>query len=82
MARFVVRNGGFATAVVQRCGIGRHRIILIGLNGAWCDQILPSRFDALRVCQLSAVPVCDTWDDSFLARMKHRQRWTLFGARQ
>jgi hypothetical protein len=79
IARFVIRNGGFATGVIERVAVTSFRLVLIGLNGAWTDQMFRTRADARLVCRLARVEVSDSWDDDFLARMRDRQRWTPFG---
>ncbi|PZS11289.1 MAG: hypothetical protein DLM55_02095 [Acidimicrobiales bacterium] len=69
MATFVVRNGGFATAVIERVGSHGARIVLIGVNGTWGDQVLPSVAAAQRICRLAGVDVAQPWSQELAARM-------------
>lgn len=69
IATFVVRNGGFATAVIERVGPHAARIVLIGVNGTWGDQVLPSVAAAQRICRLAGVDVAQSWSQELAARM-------------
>lgn len=73
-ARFVVRNGGFATAVVERTGCRGARVVLVGVNGTWGDYVLPSVPAAQQICRFAGLEVSPAWSRELTARMAARRR--------
>gem|GEM_PF-3996061 len=69
MARFVVRNGGFATAFVERTGLRGARVVLIAVNGVWGDYVLPSVAAAREVCGFAGIEVAPAWSLELASRM-------------
>lgn len=70
VARFVVRRGGFATAVIERMGSRAARIVLIGADGRWSDHVAVSVAQGQAVCEAAGIEVADGWSRELVGRMR------------
>ncbi|HEV2088046.1 MAG TPA: hypothetical protein VGR21_07020 [Cryptosporangiaceae bacterium] len=62
LERFAVAHGGSAMAVVEHLGRPGARIVLVGADGTWGDQVVESVAEGRAACEAAGVPVADTWE--------------------
>lgn len=58
---FVAAHGGAGEAVVQPIGRTGVRIVVVAVDGAYCDAIAPSAEAAEEICSRAGVPVAEGW---------------------
>jgi hypothetical protein len=61
MKAFAAAHGGSATAVVEYLGRSGARIVLVGADGAWGDQVVADVAAARAACEAAGVTVADGW---------------------
>jgi hypothetical protein len=80
---FASAHGGSATAVVEYVGRGRVRIVLVGADGIWGDEVVDSVETAKAAAEAAGLTVKDAWDRELTAAVRtddaHRRR--MAGAR-
>lgn len=69
LARFALRHGGFATAVLEPVGRAGTRIVLVGEDGHWGDHVVPSMTIARSVCAAAKVDIAPGWSPALVAGM-------------
>lgn len=68
--RFAAAHGGSATAVVQHLGVRGARIVLVGADGVWGDQVVDSVERGRAVCAAAPVSVVEAWDRELTAALR------------
>ena len=58
-----------ATAVIEYVGRRGARIVLVGSDGAWGDQLAPATDVARAACEAAGVPVENGWDRELTENM-------------
>ncbi len=58
---FVAAHGGAGEAVVEPIGGVGVRIVVVAVDGAYCDAIAPSAEAAAEICAGAGVPVAEGW---------------------
>jgi hypothetical protein len=75
---FASAHGGSATAVVEYVGRGRVRIVLVGADGIWGDEVVDSVETAKAAAEAAGLTVADSWGRELTAAVKtepeHRLR--------
>ncbi|HEY0486586.1 MAG TPA: hypothetical protein VGD72_10085 [Mycobacteriales bacterium] len=75
---FASAHGGSATAVVEYVGRGRVRIVLVGADGIWGDEVVDSVETAKAAAEAAGLTVEDSWNRELTAAVKtepeHRLR--------
>jgi hypothetical protein len=66
-------------AVLQRCGIETHDLLLIDMDGNWTRWVFSSEDAARAVAGDLEVPLHEGWDDRMARRMNHRDHWNQPG---
>lgn len=72
LARFTVSHGGFATAVLENLGREGIRIVVIGEDGTWGDQVVADRRVALAACEAAKVDVAASWTRELSGALGYR----------
>jgi hypothetical protein len=78
---FAKEHGG-ATAVVEQLGQKGARIVLIGGDGRWGDQVVAGGFEAATTaCAQAEIPVKDEWERELVTGIKtDHYEWNRMGA--
>jgi hypothetical protein len=75
---FASAHGGSATAVVEYVGRGRARIVLVGADGMWGDEVVGDVDTARAAAEAAGLTVKDSWDRELTAAIRtddaHRLR--------
>ncbi|HEV7824422.1 MAG TPA: hypothetical protein VGP02_05910 [Mycobacteriales bacterium] len=75
---FASAHGGSATAVVEYVGRGRVRIVLVGADGSWGDEVVGDVGTARAAAEAAGLTVKDSWDRELTASVRtdeaHRLR--------
>lgn len=58
---FVAAHGGAGEAVVESIGRSGVRIVVVAVDGAYCDAIAPSGQVAGEICEQAGIPVAQGW---------------------
>jgi hypothetical protein len=58
---FVAAHGGCGEAVVEYLGRVGARIVVVAVDGAFCDAIAPSAQVAGEICERAGIAVADGW---------------------
>jgi len=58
---FAAAHGGAGEAVVESIGRVGFRIVVVAVDGAYCDAMAPSAEVAERVCEQAGIAVADGW---------------------
>lgn len=74
LARFVLKHGGFATAIVENIGSAGARIVVVGEDGIWGDVVVSNHAAALAACAAAKVDIAPAWSPQFVAGMPYRAR--------
>ena len=67
---FATAHGGSADGVVEHVGRISTRIVLVGADGEWGDQVAPNRAVADRAVELSGITRHDEFDPEIGLRMR------------
>jgi hypothetical protein len=59
---FATAHGGSADGVVEYVGPISTRIVLVGADGAWGDQVAPSHAVAVRAAELAGITVHESFE--------------------
>ena len=80
LRRFAGGHGG-ATAVVENLGRKGARVVLIGADGRWGDQVVVAGFEAaVAACADAGVEVKDEWERELVTGIKtDGYEWGLMG---
>lgn len=71
-----------ATAVIEYVGRRGARIVLVGADGEWEDQLAPGTDVARQACATAGVPVENSWERELVAQMRPtRDLWRSMGRR-
>jgi hypothetical protein len=75
---FAAKHGGSATAVVEYVGRERVRIVLVGADGIWGDEVVRDMDTARAAAEAAGLTVKDSWDRELTAAVRtdeaHRLR--------
>jgi folate-dependent phosphoribosylglycinamide formyltransferase PurN len=75
--KFATAHGGSADAVVEHIGRGTTRIVLVGADGAWGDQVAKGYDVALKAVETGGVTLHEEFPNDVAARVKTgRYEWT------
>ena len=66
---FADDHGG-ATAVIEYIGRRGARIVLVGEDGAWADQLAPGTDIARSACAEAGVELVNTWERELIEQMR------------
>jgi hypothetical protein len=66
---FAAAHGG-AKAVIEYVGRRGARIVLVGDDGAWGDQVAPGTDVARQACETAGVPVENSWERELMAQIR------------
>ncbi len=58
---FVAAHGGAGQAVIEYLGRPGVRIVVVAVDGAFCDAIAPSVDAAAEICEQAGIAVADGW---------------------
>ncbi|MFG1924054.1 hypothetical protein [Cryptosporangium sp. NPDC048952] len=80
---FASAHGG-ATAVVEYLGQKGARIVLVGDDGRWGDQVVAGGVEAARTaCAEAEIPVRDEWERELVTAVKtDHYEWDYMGGRK
>ncbi|MCU7822403.1 hypothetical protein [Kitasatospora sp. DSM 101779] len=67
---FTAQHGGSADGVVEYVGRTATRIVLVGADGAWGDQVAPTYAIGQRAAQLAGVTLHDTFEGELGLKVK------------
>ncbi|MEV7177973.1 hypothetical protein [Kitasatospora sp. NPDC093679] len=67
---FTARHGGSADGVVEYVGRTATRIVLVGADGTWGDQVAPTYAIGQRAAQLAGVTLHDTFEGELGLKVK------------
>jgi hypothetical protein len=67
---FAAAHGGSADGVVEYVGCHATRIVLVGADGAWGDQVAPSYAVAQRAAELSGVTLQESFEGETALRVR------------
>ncbi|MEV6208788.1 hypothetical protein [Kitasatospora sp. NPDC051914] len=67
---FAAQHGGSADGVVEYVGHTATRIVLVGADGAWGDQVAPTYAIGQRAAQLAGVTLHDTFEGELGLKVK------------
>jgi hypothetical protein len=71
-----------AKAVIEYVGRRGARIVLIGGDGAWGDQVAPGTDVARQACATAGVPVENSWEQELISQMRPSNNlWRSMGRR-
>jgi hypothetical protein len=78
---FAKDHGGSATAVVSYLGRRGARIVLVGADGTWGDQVVADGVDAAKAaCEAAGVAVAGKWERELSEAVKTSgYEWGLMG---
>ena len=62
-------------AVVQRCGLNTHDLVLIDVDGNWTRWVFTTEAAAAEVADALDLPLHRSWDDRMVKRMNKRDHW-------
>jgi hypothetical protein len=62
ISAFAAAHGGSADGVVEYVGRIATRIVLVGADGSWGDQVAPSHAVATRAAELSGITVHESFE--------------------
>jgi hypothetical protein len=75
---FVSAHGGSATAVIEYVGRARVRIVVVGADGIWGDEVVSDMDTARAAADAAGLTVKDSWDRELTASIRtdeaHRLR--------
>jgi hypothetical protein len=78
---FAAGHGG-ATAVIEYVGRRGARIVLVGEDGIWADQVAQSTDVARQACEAAGVPIQNQWERELLELMRpSNDLWRSMGRR-
>lgn len=78
---FASDHGG-AKAVIEYVGRRGARIVLVGEDGAWGDQVAPSTDVARSACEKAGVTVENAWERELMEQMRpSNDLWRSMGRR-
>ncbi|WP_377268915.1 hypothetical protein [Peterkaempfera sp. SMS 1(5)a] len=67
---FAARHGGSAEGVVEYVGRNATRIVLVGADGAWGDQVAPRYEIARRAAELAGLTLHDSFDGELALKVR------------
>ncbi|WP_329498824.1 hypothetical protein [Kitasatospora herbaricolor] len=70
LTSFAARHGGSAEGVVEYVGRTATRIVVVGADGTWGDQVAPTYAVGLRAAELAGLKVHDTFEGELGLRVK------------
>ncbi|AXI79928.1 hypothetical protein [Peterkaempfera bronchialis] len=70
ISSFAGRHGGSAEGVVQYVGRNSTRIVLVGADGAWGDQVAPRYEVAQRAAELAGLKLHDSFEGEWVAKLR------------
>jgi hypothetical protein len=70
ISSFAARHGGSAEGVVEYVGRNATRIVLVGADGAWGDQVAPRYEVAQRAAELAGLTLHDSFDGELAQRVR------------
>lgn len=65
-----MRDHGGATAVIEYVGRRGARIVLVGADGTWGDQVAPSTDVARAACEQAGVSIENSWERELIELMR------------
>ncbi|WP_033212567.1 hypothetical protein [Kitasatospora phosalacinea] len=70
LSSFAARHGGSAEGVVEYVGAIGTRIVLVGADGAWGDQVAPSYAIGRRAAELAGLTLREEFDGELGLKVK------------
>ncbi|MFB7944135.1 hypothetical protein ACFV6F_25330 [Kitasatospora phosalacinea] len=70
LSSFAAQHGGSADGVVEYVGAAATRIVLVGADGAWGDQVAPSYPVGLRAAELAGITLHDSFEGELGLKVK------------
>lgn len=70
LSGFAARHGGSADGVVEYVGRTATRIVVVGADGAWGDQVAPTYAVGLRAAELAGLTVHDSFEGELGLRVR------------
>ncbi len=70
LTSFAAQHGGSADGVVEYVGRTATRIVVVGADGAWGDQVAPTYAVGLRAAELAGLTVHDSFEGELGLRVK------------
>ena len=70
ISSFAARHGGSADGVVEYVGRNATRIVLVGADGAWGDQVAPRYEVAQKAAELAGLTLHDSFEGELAARVR------------
>ncbi|MEV7020744.1 hypothetical protein [Kitasatospora sp. NPDC093558] len=67
---FAAQHGGSADAVVEYVGAVATRIVVVGADGAWGDQVAPSYAVGRRAAELAGLTLHDNFEGELALKVK------------
>jgi len=67
---FAAQHGGSAEGVLQYVGRDATRIVLVGADGAWGDQVAPAYDIAQRAAELAGLTLHDSFEGELALRVR------------
>jgi hypothetical protein len=80
---FAAEHGGGGTAVVEYVGRDRARVVVVGADGVWGDEVVPSVEIGKAAAEGAGLTVKDGWDRELTAavRTTDEDRLRMAGSR-
>jgi hypothetical protein len=80
---FAAAHGGSATAVIEYVGRERVRVVVVGADGVWGDEVVPSVEIGKAAAEAAGLTVKDAWDRELTAAVKttDKDRLRMAGSR-
>jgi hypothetical protein len=80
---FAAAHGGGGTAVVEYVGRDRVRVVVVGADGVWGDEVVPSVETGKAAAEAAGLTVKDAWDRELTAAVRTTQedRLRMAGSR-
>ncbi|MET9615922.1 hypothetical protein [Kitasatospora indigofera] len=70
LTNFAAQHGGSAEGVVEYVGRTATRIVVVGADGAWGDQVAPTYAVGVRAAELAGLTVHDSFEGELGLRVK------------
>ncbi|MGW2251342.1 hypothetical protein ACWCXH_14175 [Kitasatospora sp. NPDC001660] len=70
LTSFAAQHGGSADAVVEYVGAVATRIVVVGADGAWGDQVAPSYAVGRRAAELAGLTLHDDFEGELALKVK------------
>jgi uncharacterized membrane protein len=83
LTSFAAAHGGPGTAVVEYVGRGRARVVVVGTDGIWGDEVVSDVETGKAAAEAAGFTVTDSWDRELTAALKTTEAdWLRMGGRR